>query len=159
MKNKQKFNKFLESIKGNGNGYDVLIEGIKQGFQACFEDEIEESNKENKLGNLTVVNLTPHTIGIKVGENDYTFPSSGKNVRVSTTEIDTGLVGNIVPSVKRELGAVEGLPASQPDTIYIVSSMVLAEIKDRDDVYAPDTGPTVIREGGQVKAVTRLIKS
>lgn len=38
MKNKQKFENFLESIKGNG--YDVLIEGIKQGFRACFEDEM-----------------------------------------------------------------------------------------------------------------------
>lgn len=278
MNKKQKFENFLESIKGNG--YDGLIEGVKQGFKVCFENEmvdvpvisdaklkslvykiankyttkfyvddswapvtemwkeinsvvpilnmmgsaydnesppkykrwtyegdfkdpngrsrkayatvtasgagsvedplgrydltmvfstgsgrnaryegIEEDTKGNKLGNLTVVNLTPHTIGIKVGENDYTFPSSGKNVRVSTKEIDTGLVGNIVPSIKRELGQVEGLPSPQPDTIYIVSSMVLSEIKDRDDVYAPDTGPTAIREGGQVKAVTRLIQS
>ena len=40
MNNKQKFENFIESLKGNG--YDVLIEGVKKGFQACFEDEMDD---------------------------------------------------------------------------------------------------------------------
>ena len=35
MNNRQKFEKFLESLKGNKQ--DTLIESIKEGFQACFE--------------------------------------------------------------------------------------------------------------------------
>lgn len=36
MKNKQKFKNFLESLKGNGQ--DTLIENVKKGFNACFEN-------------------------------------------------------------------------------------------------------------------------
>ena len=35
MNNKQKFENFLESLKGNGQ--DSLIESVKSGFQACYE--------------------------------------------------------------------------------------------------------------------------
>ena len=35
MNNKEKFENFLESLKGNGQ--DVLIESVKSGFQACYE--------------------------------------------------------------------------------------------------------------------------
>ena len=35
MNNKEKFENFLESLKGNGQ--DELIESVKQGFQVCFE--------------------------------------------------------------------------------------------------------------------------
>jgi len=37
----KKFNKFLESLKDNGN--EMLIESVKQGFQACFEGELEHT--------------------------------------------------------------------------------------------------------------------
>ena len=37
MKNKQKFEKFLESLKGKDQ--DALIESIKTGFKACLENE------------------------------------------------------------------------------------------------------------------------
>jgi len=157
MDKKKKFENFLESLKGIG--HDKFIETMKSGLKICYEDVENENTNGIKLGDLTVINLTPHTIGIQVGENNYTFPPSGKNVRVSTKEIDAGSVANIVPSIKRELGEVEGLPSPQPNTIYIVSSMVLSGIQNRDDVYAPDTGVTAIRENGQVKAVTRLIQN
>jgi len=35
MNNKQKFETFLESLKGNGQ--DTLIESVKKGFQVCME--------------------------------------------------------------------------------------------------------------------------
>jgi len=40
MNKKQKFEKFLESLKGNG--HDVLIESMERGFQACFESFRDE---------------------------------------------------------------------------------------------------------------------
>lgn len=46
MDNKQKFNKFLESLKGKGQ--DTLIESVKQGFQACFEMADESELKKAK---------------------------------------------------------------------------------------------------------------
>jgi len=43
MNNKEKFENFLESLKGNGQ--DVLIESVKQGFEVCFESsEKEQAN-------------------------------------------------------------------------------------------------------------------
>jgi len=39
MNNKEKFENFLESLKGKGQ--DTLIESVKIGFQACFENENE----------------------------------------------------------------------------------------------------------------------
>jgi len=47
MNNIQKFENFLESLKGNGD--DSLIESVKQGFQACFEDEEVEKTVAEKL--------------------------------------------------------------------------------------------------------------
>jgi len=48
MNNRQKFEGFLESLKGNGQ--DALIESVKQGFQVCFED-IEGGNYGSQLKN------------------------------------------------------------------------------------------------------------
>ena len=36
MDSRQKFENFLESLKGEGQ--DTLIESVKEGFQACYED-------------------------------------------------------------------------------------------------------------------------
>lgn len=38
-RNKTRFKNFLESLKGSGQ--NELIEAVKQGFQACFENELE----------------------------------------------------------------------------------------------------------------------
>ena len=70
-------------------------------------------------------------------------------------------------------GPVEGLPAYEPGTILIVSSMVAGQSRRRDDVFSPGTGPNdgAIRESellpdggpnprkGQIVAVTRLIRA
>ena len=42
MNNKQKFIKFLESLKGKGKGQDTLIESVKQGFKACMESDYQD---------------------------------------------------------------------------------------------------------------------
>jgi len=46
MNNIKKFEKFLESLKGKGQ--DTLIESVKQGFQACFENEESTLKQEMK---------------------------------------------------------------------------------------------------------------
>lgn len=128
-----------------------------------------------------MLNLTPHTIRIYArtpfGEPDLkTFvdiPPSGTVARVTTIEEDAGVrpTNNAKHDesatgrggtywntlvVRRTFGEVEGLP--EEGTECLVSSMVLAACPGRKDVYAPDTGPTAVRdEKGQVLGVTRLI--
>lgn len=55
------------------------------------------------------------------------------------------------------------MPEAQPDTVYIVSGMVLDALKRQgsarvgSDVFAPDTGADAIRENGQIVAVKGLV--
>jgi len=106
-----------------------------------------------------IVNLTPHTINIKTSGDTLSIAPSGEIARVTSVEEVVGKVAGI-PVLKRTFGDIEGLPASQKDTIYLVSSMVLSAVKNRDDVFAPDTGATAIRDdAGRIVAVTRLVKA
>ncbi len=107
------------------------------------------------------INLTPHALVIRLGDRDIVVPASGQQARVASRAISAGTVTEVggleVPLFRNEYGNVEGLPEPQTDTIYLVSAMVLGRVKGRQDVAAPDTGPTAIRDGGQVKAVVRLV--
>lgn len=102
-----------------------------------------------------MLNLTPHAITLQKSDGSIvTYPPSGKLARVSTTEqvIDT-IDG--VPVITRVFGVVEGLP--EDGEPCLVSAMVLSAIPGKKGVYAPDSGPTAIRENGQIVAVTRLV--
>ena len=104
------------------------------------------------------INLTPHTINIKTPDGVIAVEPSGDIARVATQEEVVASVDGI-PLVKRGFGDVEGIPAPQEGTIYIVSALV-ASATSRPDVVAPDTGPTAVRnEKGHIEYVTRLIKS
>jgi len=48
MNKKQKFKNFLESLKGSGQ--DTLIESVKSGFQACFENYGHEEEWDDGYG-------------------------------------------------------------------------------------------------------------
>lgn len=112
---------------------------------------------------MKVINLTPHSLVVR----DRTFPPSGEVARVKMQETarDTIVPGiGLIKTVTRTAGEVEGLPwyDDQGEAIYLVSSIVLdAVIRTepwRNDVYAPDTGATAIRDdAGQIVAVTRLV--
>jgi hypothetical protein len=106
-----------------------------------------------------MINLTPHSITIRLPDgSERTYPPSGTVARVVTFET-TGLSVDGIPTVYRKTGNVEGLtlPLTQP---VLVSSMVLAELPCADNVFAPDSGPTAIRdERGQIVAVTRLVRA
>lgn len=53
----------------------------------------------------------------------------------------------------------EAFPAPQPGVMFLVNALVLAALRGtgRRDVYAPDTGPTARRDGGNVTGVYGLI--
>lgn len=105
-----------------------------------------------------MLNLTPHPIVIHTEDSKIVIPPSGRVARVSTTE---EVVGSIigVPVVRRVFGAVEGLPEDDTEPC-IVSALVLEAVSGRANTYAPDTGPTAVRnEHGHVVAVTRLVEA
>ena len=122
----------------------------------------------------SIVNLTPHSITIRVGDRDIAIPPSGNVARVMTPLEDAGSLqlhdtecGWLrLPTTQGAGGTLEGLPAERivagiTPRVYPVSGMVLAhpDVATRRDVVAPATGPAdaaVRNEAGQVVAVTRL---
>jgi len=110
---------------------------------------------------MNIVNLTPHDVRIYDAEGKNvirTFPASGTVARVKST---TEIVGEVdgIAVAKSTFGEIEGLPAPQPGTKYIVSLLVLqAAARQRDDLIGPDTGPgSVVRdENGQIIGVRRF---
>lgn len=102
-----------------------------------------------------MLNLTPHAITLqRVDGTRVTYAPSGKVARVSTTEAEVDQYDG-VPVMSRQLGEAEGLP--EEGVVCLVSAMVASAVPGRKGVYAPDSGPTAIRENGQVVAVTRLV--
>jgi hypothetical protein len=103
-----------------------------------------------------IINLTPHDIVLRTANGDVTIPASGTIARVATVDTDTGDTVSGLPVIRRSFGDVTGLPAD--DTPVIVSAMVLAAVPGRRNTFAPDTGPTAIRDdAGRIVAVTRLV--
>lgn len=118
---------------------------------------------------MQFLNLTPHAITIRrtgtlndVLLDDIVLPPSGTVARVSTEEREIGRFKG-VRFVTRTLGKVTGLPkhadgGDDTTVAVIVSSMVLAAVPGRANTYAPDSGPSAIRdEAGNVVAVTQLV--
>lgn len=117
---------------------------------------------------MNIVNLTPHPISILVNEETgecRKINPSGIVARVGTVRAEIPAVAG-VRVIAQDMGDIVGLPAEQPDTIYIVSAMVLAAFKDergqglhsRRDVFAPDTGPDAVRDhNGHIVAVRGLV--
>ena len=105
----------------------------------------------------TIVNLTPHTINVMVGEEEVTFESAGV-ARVDSKSVELDAV-NGIPTQKNIFGEVYDLPEEKPDTYYIVSGIVLSALPERRDLLSPATGPkdaAVRDEAGRIVAVTRF---
>lgn len=110
---------------------------------------------------MKIINLTPHAITVEspTGERS-TFPASGDVARVSQITTETSYVFEGIPVFKTKFGEVFNLPAPTEDTIYIVSGLVLGAIKDRNDVVAPLTDSSAIRnEQGHIVAVKGWLRN
>lgn len=98
---------------------------------------------------MKFVNLTPHEIVVYAEEKEKVLlkvPAEGIVPRVSTTQETIGDI-NGVPVRKNTYGTIENLPGTQPDTVYIVSAMVLSALGgSRVDVVSPDTGAGAVRD-------------
>lgn len=103
---------------------------------------------------MQLINLTPHDIHVLEGETVSTYPASGQQARVNTTQTQVGEI-NGAPILRPSYSEVEGLPAPAPDTYYIVSMLVRSAAPGRTDLLSPDSGATAVRdEKGLIKYVT-----
>ena len=105
---------------------------------------------------MTIINLTPHPINLRVDNIETIFPKTDTIARVDSLSVETDLVIAGAKVFKTEFGEVSGLPAQQDNTYYIVSGLVLSALKGtRSDCIAPKTDMTAIRnEAGHIIAVT-----
>ena len=105
---------------------------------------------------MKIINLTPHPIVITDGP---TFPPSGTVARVSVQQVDAGTIAGI-PVKTQTFGDIVDLPPSEPDTVYIVSSLVLSAAKaaGRTDCVAPDTANAVRDDAGHIVSVPGFVR-
>lgn len=97
---------------------------------------------------MQIVNLTPHALNLRNAEGEMVeIPPSGTVARVSETTASLPVVAGF-NVVTKTYGDVENLPDSAPDTIYVVSALVLQRVTGRDDVYAP--GTAIRDEAGKI---------
>jgi hypothetical protein len=126
---------------------------------------------------MRLINLTPHPVtlrirgaGVNYGEEaTVTLPSSGlARLEVKDYPLDPMAIddpawpdGGYINVAERSFGDIVGLPAPAERTIYIVSLPVAQRAAElgRTDVYAPDTGPSALRDAkGNILAVTGLVR-
>lgn len=88
---------------------------------------------------MQIVNCTQHDINIELIDGSWLrIPPGKKTARHSSTVVDRVFRIGKIPISKVVFGDVVGLPDPQPNTIYIVSLIVLQELMgSRPDVYAP----------------------
>lgn len=109
-----------------------------------------------------IINLTKHVVNVQTETEGWilenAFEPSGTEARVtSKQEIFTNVCG--IPVVRTTYSEVEGLPAQEDGTIYIVSTLVLQALKangvTRTDCVAPNTSPSgaIRNEAGQIVGV------
>lgn len=99
------------------------------------------------------VNLTPHDIVLNSGK---VFPKCGSVARVSV--VHGPFDGDGI--CRTEYGQVMDLPQPSEGILYIVSAMVLAACKGREDLVAPATGhPSCFRsQTGQILSVPGFVR-
>ena len=94
---------------------------------------------------MKIMNLTPHALTIISGENNMqklVVEPSGIVARVAAHTENIGNIttdnGFVIPLTTTVFGQVEGLPAPETGTIYVVSSLVAGRVPDRKDVLIPN---------------------
>lgn len=104
---------------------------------------------------MTILNYTPHEIRL-MRERDILVLLPSGNARC---EFKQELIDRIedIDVYRNTFGDVYNLPDPQPDTIYIVSSIVAEKLKhDRDDLYV--TNGLVRDSRGAILGCTSLAR-
>jgi hypothetical protein len=102
---------------------------------------------------MQFINMTPHAIALadEAGNIIRTIEPSGSVARMTTSQEVVGVFDSI-PFKRTVYGEIQGLPAQEEGVMLVVSTLIASAAR-RSDVVSPDTGPTAVRENGQVKAV------
>ena len=99
---------------------------------------------------MEIVNCTPHIINIIVGDKVIDLAPSGVIPRVSVkSELSESILisGTEVPVYQDTYGELNGLPEQQVGVYLVVSRLVAAAAKGRNDLLVP--GSLVRNEQGQ----------
>lgn len=105
-----------------------------------------------------IINATPHNITVLRGDESVVFEKTDILARVSSSTEVTGNINGFQIS-HQTFGEIEGLPEEQIGVFYIVSAMVLSANKTRNDLLAPDSGATAIRnDKGHIIAVKGFVR-
>lgn len=108
---------------------------------------------------MKLVNLTRHPIVIRpAAGGELTIAPDGRLALIATTFVVAGTLdvdGVAVHVSATQFGQPQGVPEPEPGVVFIVSTPMAQKLA-RADVLSPDTGPTAIREAGQVVAVRGL---
>lgn len=89
-----------------------------------------------------IINLTPHSIRFQRADGTLTnpIPPASQPAWVASREEERSPIDGI-PVRRQVRGGVTGVPAPEPNTIYVVSSVVaqalLEEGTTRNDIYVP----------------------
>jgi hypothetical protein len=110
-----------------------------------------------------MINYTPHTVTVRPisGGPDIVYPASGVVPRVEMRSRSADPLPDGCPTIEVEYGDAD-LPEGHPAEC-IVSTMFADTYRKQhgdDDValYVPDSGPSSLRENGQIVAVRALIR-
>lgn len=132
-------------------------------FELCLNDyrSVRELNGDSvnsyyELIPKGLINCTPHTLNIIVGDEVVDIAPSGIVPRCSQSEQEIGTLDGI-PITKQVFGEVVDLPKPKLDTYYVVSRLVAAACPNRQDLLIP--GPLVRDDEGKVigcKGLSRL---
>lgn len=116
------------------------------------------SEINNIVDEYEFINLTPHAINVQTEDGEtLTIEPSGTIARVKMGRRKIGEY-NGIPLTELYIQSVEGLPSPQRGIIYIVSGMVASNLKDRNDVVAPDTDAAIRNDKGHIVAVPGFVK-
>ena len=104
------------------------------------------------------INMTPHVVRVLLPDGSYrVFEPSGARAIVTATPTPQGEWDG-VPLISTTWGQLEGLPEPAEGTLYICSTLAAqgASRLGRTDVVSPDSGPSAVRQDGQIYAVRAL---
>jgi hypothetical protein len=112
-----------------------------------------------------MLNFTPHTVTVRdESGNDHVYPPSGVVARVEMTSIPALPLSDGTPTCHVSYG-IALLPEVHIEDggKYIVSTMFADAYREqwgRDSIelFVPDSGPSAIRENGQIVSVKSLIR-
>jgi hypothetical protein len=109
-----------------------------------------------------MINYTPHTVTVRdASGKDFVFPASGIVPRVEMSATPQKPIDGC-PTILVEYG-VAVLPKDHPKQCIVSTMFADAYRKTHDnfwevELFVPDSGPTAIRENGQIIAVRALIR-